>query len=101
MIDITKVRFLPLNFKLSEEERILQSLKVLFSTYEGTVPFDRNFGIDGDILDAPLPVAQGKLLVEYRNKAAEYEPRASIQEIQYETLHSTGVLIPKVVIAIE
>ncbi|MFC4403327.1 hypothetical protein [Gracilibacillus xinjiangensis] len=76
-------------------------MKVLYTTPKGTVAFDRNFGIDISFIDDPLPIAQGRLMVEYRQKTRQYEPRAFVQEVIFDSEPTSGKLIPKVVIEID
>ena len=75
------------------------SIKNIDLSPAGTVPFDREFGIDYNLLDYPLPIAQGRLIVEYIEKTRKYEPRVSVKEVNFE-LNEDGNLIPKVVIEI-
>lgn len=100
MYDIKGVQIVPIQFGARDEAEILQNLKVLFTTFEGTVPLDRKFGISVELLDEPIPVAEGKLLVEYIEKAAIYEPRAIIEDVTFLSNQEAGILIPKVVISI-
>jgi len=84
------------NLEIAEE--IIRNIRMIFTTPMGTVPFDRDFGIDWSILDKPLPQAKGLLTVEYINKVRQYEPRARVQEVTYKHEGTDGSLIPKVVI---
>lgn len=97
-IDIQSVEFLAINFNPDNEKEIIQNLKVLFSTPQGTVPFDRAFGIDISIIDEPINIAEGLLLVEYIDKARIYEPRVNITEISILRNVNSGILYPQVVI---
>lgn len=101
MYDVKGVQVVPLQFGASDEAEILQNLRVLFTTFEGTVPLDRKFGIKVELVDEPVPIAEGKLLIEYIDKVNIYEPRASIEDVTFISNSETGMLIPKVVISIE
>ncbi len=82
-------------------EEIAQNLRVLFSTAVGAVPYDRDFGINVDaILGTPLPIAQGRLVVEYTEKTRRYEPRAEVKEVIFDSDPNEGKLVPRVVIDI-
>ncbi|OPJ63678.1 GPW/gp25 family protein [Clostridium chromiireducens] len=74
---------------------IAETLKNIFSTPQGTVPFDRNFGIDIGILDESINLAQGKLTVEFARKVQQYEPRVKVKEVTFITDDDNN-LIPKV-----
>lgn len=98
MIDYESVKIESFNLHAKGTEDIYQCLKVLYTTPVGTVPFDRNFGLDMSFLDDPIPVAKGKLMVEYRQKTMEYEPRVSVQDVTFTQGDLNGTLVPKVVI---
>ena len=98
-IDLNRVEIAPkINFNVKGAEEILQNLKILFSTPAGTVPFDREFGIDWDILDRPVIQAKAALTTEYVEKVRRFEPRARVKEISFSNDAVNGILIPKVVI---
>ena len=45
----------------TELAEILQNVQTIISTMKGTIPLDREFGIDGRVIDLPMHVAQAKL----------------------------------------
>lgn len=98
MIDYEAVIIENIDFAAQGNEEINQNLKTLYTTIEGTVPFDRKFGVNIDFIDSPIPIAQGKMIVEYTEKTRRYEPRARVEEVNFEANPLTGKLIPKVVI---
>lgn len=102
MIDINSVliSFTPFSVNGGSRDNILKRLRMLYTTPQGTVPFDREFGIDVSILDEPLNIAQGKLAVEYTKKTRKYEPQAKVKEIMFENDYQNGKVIPKVVVEI-
>lgn len=101
MIDYQSVTINSINFNAVGNEEIYENLKVLYTTPEGTVPFDRTFGINIDFLDEPIQIAKGRLIVEYTEKTKRYEPRASVQEVLFDIHGQTGRILPKVVINID
>lgn len=88
---------LQINFSATGPEEILQNIKTILTTPAGTVPFDRDFGIDWGIVDLPIREAKAKLTVEYIEKIRKYEPRAKVKQITFDA-NAEGQLIPKVVI---
>jgi len=100
MIDLKGVNIENIDLSAQGYEEIYQNLKILYTTPAGTVPFDREFGINYDILDNPTPIAQGRLIVEYIEKTKRYEPRVSVNEVHFE-LNKEGTLVPRVVIEID
>jgi Phage baseplate assembly protein W len=99
MIDITKLQ-LNLNFNATGNEEIIRNIEVLFTTPAGTVPFDRNFGIDMSFLDMPIEQAKAKITMEYIKKVKKYEPRAKINQVTFTNDAANGVLIPKAVLGL-
>lgn len=79
----------------SEVEEILQNVRTILSTIKGSVPLDRDFGIDGSYVDAPMPVAKAKLASEIMSAVQKYEPRATITSIDF-TGEMSGVLKPRI-----
>ncbi|WP_121614799.1 hypothetical protein [Virgibacillus halodenitrificans] len=100
MIDYKAVRIAGVDFGANGLNEVYQNLQSLYTTPEGTVPFDRGFGINTDFLDEPLPIAKGKIMMEYRQKTQEYEPRAIVDSVTFEANELSGYLTPKVVISI-
>ncbi len=89
MIDLTNTSISGTTSEISN------TLKTIFTTPQGTVPFDRNFGVDMSILDEPVNLAQGKLIVEFARKVQLYEPRVKIKEVNFVTDDNNN-LVPKV-----
>lgn len=90
---------LQVDFTATGTNEVIQNVKTILTTPTGTVPFDRDFGIDWSILDLPIREARAKLTVEYIEKIKLYEPRASVKSISFEA-NESGQLIPRVVIDI-
>jgi hypothetical protein len=90
---------LQIDFSATGANEVIQNVKTIITTPAGTVPFDRDFGIDWSLLDLPIREARAKLTVEYIEKIKKYEPRASVNSISF-TANEQGQLIPKVVIDI-
>ena len=82
---------------MTEQEDILRCIRTLIMTPAGTVPLDRDFGIDNSLLGYPVDVAQNLLAVEIIQKVMKYEPRASVLEIELEPT-TEGLITAKVVI---
>lgn len=83
----------------SEVEEILQNVRTILSTIKGSVPLDRDFGIDSSYVDAPMPVAKAKLASEIMSAVQKYEPRATITSIDF-TGEMDGVLKPRIEVRI-
>jgi phage baseplate assembly protein W len=82
----------------SEKADIIQCIRTLILTPEGTVPLYREFGLNTEFIGAPQGVAKNLLAVEIMDKVATFEPRASVSEVQTEADPDTGQIRIKVVI---
>lgn len=83
--------------EIPEAEEILRCIRNLIMTPVGTVPLDRDFGIDQSILGLPIDAAQSLLAVEIIDKVERYEPRVSVTEVEL-TATIDGKITAKVVI---
>lgn len=84
---------------------IIQNVRTIISTTQFSVPLDRRFGIDGTVIDLPLPVAMARISAEVIRAITEYEPRCRVVSVDFERTEATdaeeGHLPPKVSIAIK
>lgn len=87
----------------TEIVEIIQAVKTIISTIKGSVPLDRDFGIDSDFIDNPTPMAQMQLRVSIIDAISKYEPRAIVKSIEYKQDSNAleGILKPIVTIEIE
>lgn len=94
---------LPFQFYLDQTftgrpiEELNRQLTLLFTTQTGTMPLDREFGIEQDFLDTPSEPAKSLFVAEITAKVAEYIPEAAVKEVEW-IAGETGAIIPKVVI---
>lgn len=84
---------------------IIQNVRTIISTTQFSVPLDRRFGIDGTVIDLPLPVAMARISAEVIRAITEYEPRCRVVSVDFESTEATdaeeGHLLPKVSIVIK
>ncbi|MAY72082.1 MAG: hypothetical protein CME82_11585 [Halomonas sp.] len=93
------VNFLP----ASEIEEILQNVRTIIGTRKGSVPLDRDFGLDWAFVDKTINVAQALVSAEVTKQIRRYEPRAriiSISLVEDLTGVLDGKMIPKVTIGV-
>lgn len=62
---------------------VLQNVAVILSTWKGTVPLYREFGISAASLHKPLPVAKAMLRAEIREAVETFEPRAEVVDVTF------------------
>lgn len=86
----------------SLQAEVLQNVRTILATRVGTVPLDRNFGVNWDYLDKPMPVAQARIQQEVIAKIRRYEPRAVVVSVGVEPDNAVeGQLRPRVRIRID
>ena len=78
-------------------QEIVEKIRFLLTCTKGTIPMNREIGIDSDILDLPLYMAQNKFTVSAMELIETFEPRAA-DEIRFIQSGNAGNLIPKVVL---
>ena len=76
---LTNVNLMP----ATELEEIVQNVQMILATFKGTVPLDRNFGIDGRYLDEPINAVQARATAEITSAVNSQEPRAKVQKVLF------------------
>ncbi|WP_342449203.1 GPW/gp25 family protein [Acetomicrobium sp. S15 = DSM 107314] len=79
---------------------MLQNVRTILTTIRGSVPLDREFGIDGTLIDQPTPVARAKLTGEIVAALNQYEPRVKVVKVTF-TEDGDGRLIPSIRVRID
>ena len=64
-------------------DEVAQNVRVIINTPKGTVPLDRDFGLDFTVLDRPMPVAKALMEVDIVDQVGTYEPRARVLEVKW------------------
>lgn len=86
------------NGSLDQQEDILRCVRNIILTPAGSVPLDRDFGIDQSFLGYPIDAAKNLLAVEIIEKIEKYEPRVSVLEVDFTPAAADGQIMAKVVI---
>jgi phage baseplate assembly protein W len=84
-------------------EEVAQNVRMILSTPKGSVPLDREFGLDYSVVDRPMPVARALMEVDIVTQVGRYEPRAKVLRVAW--LEDTaaamdGRALPRVIIDI-
>lgn len=79
-------------------QEVLQNVAVIVATYKNSVPMMRGFGIDNRVVHRPVPVAEDLIASQLYEQIEEYEPRAIVNQISFETDALTGEVIPLIYI---
>ena len=80
-------------------EEVIQNVRMIISTVKYSVPMDREFGIDGAVVDRPINIAKAHLSNEIFRAVRRYETRAVIESIEFNGDES-GKLTPTIKIQI-
>lgn len=87
----------------SVEAEIMQNVRTIVATIKYSVPLDRDFGIDGTIIDTPVIGDSGALRQAAIFEAISmYEPRVSVQSIAFKPADTDpSVITTQIVVAIK
>lgn len=79
-------------------EEILDKALFLLSCIKGTIPMNREIGLDPDIISGPAHIAQNLYTISAIELIDEFEPRASVEEVSFAASGDAGNMTPKVVL---
>ena len=65
-------------------EEIIQNVRTICTTPKYSVPMDRLFGVDTEILDRPTPKAMAAIQAELIQAVRKYEPRCRVRKVTFE-----------------
>ena len=86
------INFSPAN----EVEEILQNVLTICTTAKYSVPMDREFGIDGKLIDEPINSVRAKYTQEIVKAVRKFEPRAQISKVAFADNKDRELLYPQV-----
>lgn len=64
-------------------EEVVQNVITICSTVKGSVPLDREFGVDGKLVDEPENIARAKVSAEMIRAIRRFEPRAEVLSVKF------------------
>ena len=62
-------------------KEIVQNVKIILTTIKGSVPLDRDFGIDPGFIDAPIRTARALFASKMVAAVKKYEPRVEVVKL--------------------
>ena len=69
----------------AEKLQVVNRLGKLFSTPKGTMPMNREYGIDfSETIDMPPPLAKNTFVVAAAEAMEEYEPEFAIDSVEFD-----------------
>ena len=84
--------------ELSETEDLYKQLNNLLSTRKGTVPINRDFGLDWNVLSKPLDEAESDFVAELMEQIEAYIPELKASEIAFAVDPENGKIVPTITI---
>lgn len=80
---------------------LAQEIRTLLATRKGSVPLDRNFGVDWDYVDLPMPEVMPRMVAEIGGQLEKYVPRIRVKDISFSSNEVVeGNLLPCVTVEI-
>lgn len=80
---------------------VVQNIRMILLTRQKTVPLYRDFGLPMQFIDKPMAAAKPLMVAEINEAISEFEPRAEVINITFETDDNVpGRLIPTVEIEV-
>ncbi|MHC1791775.1 GPW/gp25 family protein [Solidesulfovibrio sp.] len=73
-------------------DEIFQNVRIILATMAFSVPLDRAFAGDGDILDTPSPFAAQRRMASIVETVERYEPRVQVLGIAFTELAATDTM---------
>lgn len=77
---------------------IFEKIMFLLTLIKGTIPMNREIGLDADILDLPMYEVQNKYTVSAIELIEKFETRVTVDEISFTVDEKMGKMIPEVVV---
>ncbi len=81
-------------------EKVLRDIATVLATPKGSVPLYREFGIDMDFLDRPMPAARQVLRSCVREAVERWVPEASVVSVNFKEDETVGRVVPVVEVEI-
>lgn len=72
--------------RLSDQDTVssvIHNVALILATPKGTVPMYRDFGLDREFLDMPMPAAELRMIAPVREAVEQWEPRATVKDVRF------------------
>lgn len=89
-----------LNWNATKNERIVQNVFNIISTWKYEISYNRKIGIDSSLLDKPVEVSSSQYISEVYRVIQEFETRAIVKEVKLIGVDTEGNMQFRVVIEI-
>ncbi|MGG1442164.1 GPW/gp25 family protein [Brevibacillus laterosporus] len=85
-----------IDFGATGLDEIKQNLRTICSTFKGSVPLDRGFGITPSLVDYPIEISKAHTTADIMAAIQKYEPRVKVTRITFTQDHTSSRLIPHI-----
>lgn len=86
------------DYECELRKEILEHVGFMLSSFRGTIPMNREIGIDPDTASAISFEARAKYTVGAMEMIDKFEDRATVESVDFVEEEGTGKFIPKVVL---
>lgn len=100
MIDIDLNRYEVIFAPSTIAEEVSQNIRMILGTMFFEVPYHRDFGLNATYLDAPIQRSQALSRADIIRKINQYEPRARVEDIEFQGDALDGKTLPIVRISL-
>nr|DAU99301.1 MAG TPA: baseplate wedge protein [Caudoviricetes sp.] len=76
----------------SIDTELLTSIQTLCSTYEGTIPLNRQVGLDSSVLSESIDIAKEIITADIFDKFEKYIPEVEVLEITFKESDDISML---------
>lgn len=73
-------------------DELLQNVRIILATMAWSVPLDRAFAGDGDVIDTPSPFSAQRRMASIVETVEHYEPRVKVTGIAFTELPATDAM---------
>lgn len=84
--------------EIRNKASIILQLNTLFATPIGSCALNRDFGLNIEAIDLPLPIAKAKISAEVIEKVPKYIPDIRVKEVLFDTDTLSGEITMEVII---
>ena len=100
VIEIDSTTATGLNWCARGNERIIQNIRNILSTYKYEVAYMRGFGMSADAIDKPLEEMRSIITEDLFDNIKAYEPRAKLKAVTIKEINEDGGVVAVVQIEI-
>lgn len=86
--------------RLDRVDRVVQNIRNILNTYKYEVAYNRDLGINPDIIDKDTETMKSIIMQDLFNNIQKYEPRATLKSVDIKEVSSDGKITAEIKIEI-